>query len=131
MEILRAPFPWFGGKTLAASLIWRALGDVPNYVEPFAGALGCLLGRPHEPKVETVNDLDGYIANVWRAIQAAPNEVAEWCDWPVNEADLHARHRWLRDRAPLLDRLVEDPDWFDAKIAGWWIWGISAWIGNG
>jgi len=24
-----------------------------------------------------------------------------------------------------------DPDYFDAKIAGWWVWGISQWIGSG
>lgn len=35
--MLRAPFPWFGGKSRAASVIWRAFGNVPNYVEPFAG----------------------------------------------------------------------------------------------
>jgi DNA adenine methylase len=129
---LRAPFPWFGGKSLAAPLIWRAFGNVPNYVEPFAGSLAVLLARPHAPKVETVNDKDGLISNVWRAIAAAPDEVARWADWPVNEADLHARHRWLvRESLPLTERLIADPDWFDAKVAGWWLWGISAWIGNG
>ncbi len=24
-----------------------------------------------------------------------------------------------------------DPDYFDPKIAGWWVWGISQWIGSG
>jgi len=57
-ETLRAPFPWFGGKSRAAARVWAALGDVPNYVEPFAGSLAVLLARPHEPRVETVNDLD-------------------------------------------------------------------------
>lgn len=130
---LRAPFPWFGGKSLAAALIWRAFGNVPNYVEPFAGSLAVLLARPGGAgKVETVNDRDGLISNVWRAIAAAPNEVARWADWPVNEADLHARHRWLvREALPLTERLIADPEWYDAKVAGWWLWGISAWIGNG
>ncbi len=128
---LRAPFPWFGGKSLAAGLIWSAFGDVPNYVEPFCGSCAVLLGRPRPGKVETVNDRDGFIANVWRAIKHAPDEVAALCDWPVNEADLHARHRWLVERGPLLERLIDDPDWFDVKIAGWWLWGVCAWIGNG
>jgi DNA adenine methylase len=131
-EPLRAPFPWFGGKSRAAGLIWSRLGNVPHYIEPFAGSLAVLLGRPHDAKVETVNDKDGLIANVWRAIAACPDEVARWADWPVNEADLHARHRWLVDQAlPLTERLVADPDYCDAKVAGWWIWGICAWIGNG
>lgn len=129
---LRAPFPWFGGKSLAAPLIWRAFGNVPNYVEPFAGSLAVLLARPHEPKVETANDKDGFIANFWRAVAADPGKVARYADWPVNEADLHARHKWLLGRvSTLLKKLEADPDYFDPKIAGWWVWGICAWIGNG
>jgi hypothetical protein len=27
--------------------------------------------------------------------------------------------------------LHADPDYFDAKIAGWWCWGACAWIGTG
>ena len=133
MTKLRAPFPWFGGKSLAAPLIWRAFGNVPNYVEPFAGSLAVLLARPGGAgKVETVNDKDGAISNFWRATAAAPDEVARWADWPVNEADLHARHRWLVAQLPgLTERLIADPEYYDAKIAGWWVWGISAWIGNG
>ena len=48
--MLRAPFPWFGGKSRVAAVVWRAFGDVPNYVEPFAGSLAVLLGRPHAPE---------------------------------------------------------------------------------
>ena len=132
MTELRAPFPWYGGKSLAAPLVWRAFGNVPNYVEPFFGSGAVLLARPHAPKVETVNDKDGMISNFWRAVQKDPEEVARWCDYPVNEADLRARHKWLVEKgAPLIDRLFDDPDFSDAKIAGWWVWGISAWIGNG
>jgi DNA adenine methylase len=32
METLSSPFPWFGGKSRAASLIWDVLGNVGNYV---------------------------------------------------------------------------------------------------
>ena len=131
MLTLRAPFPWYGGKSLAAPAIWAALGPVPNYVEPFAGSLATLLARPSNPHVETVNDRDGLIANFWRAVAAAPELVAEHCDHPVNEADLHARHRWLVAQAPLLDQLIESPEYYDAKIAGWWCWGVCTWIGNG
>lgn len=105
---------------------------MPNYVEPFAGSLAVLLARPHEPKVETVNDADGMIANFWRALQAEPEQVAHYADWPVNENDLHARHIWLVNRkAGLTERLEGDPDYYDAKVAGWWVWGICCWIGGG
>ena len=128
---MKAPFPWFGGKSRAAAEIWRRFGDVANYVEPFAGSLGVLLARPHEPKTETVNDLDCYLANFWRAVSLAPSEVAKYADWPVNEADLHARHLWLLGREDFRQRMKTDPDYFNAKIAGWWVWGQCAWIGSG
>jgi DNA adenine methylase len=127
---LKAPFPWFGGKSRAADLIWPRLGNPINYVEPFAGSLAVLLRRPGEPTNEIINDLDCYVANAWRAVKNAPAEVAEVCDWPVNEADLHARHRWLHSREEFRKRMEHEPDFYDVKIAGFWIWGLSCWIGD-
>ena len=127
-----APFPWFGGKRKVASEVWSRFGDVANYVEPFFGSGAVLLGRPDPNGNETVNDLDGYVANFWRATKLAPDAVAEHADNPVNENDLHARHVWLlQQRDTLRAQLEGDPEWYDAKIAGWWVWGISCWIGSG
>lgn len=129
---IKAPFPWFGGKSRAASLIWSRLGEVVNYVEPFYGSGAVLLGRPHEPRVETVNDVDGMVVNFWRALRADPEAVAAACDWPVTEADLHARHRYLaKVKKTFAARCEADPFYFNATIAGWWVWGLSAWIGSG
>jgi DNA adenine methylase len=128
---LKAPFPWFGGKSRVAHLVWERFGNVRNYVEPFAGSLAVLLGRPAKPKIETVNDLDCWIANFWRALQHDPEQLAHWADWPVNEADLHARHLWLVKQADFRERMKTDADFYDVKIAGWWVWGISQWIGSG
>jgi DNA adenine methylase len=129
---LVAPFPYFGGKRAIADVIWQRFGDVPNYVEPFFGSGAVLLARPGKPGIETVNDADGMVANFWRAVKAAPDEVAEYADWPVNENDLHARHAWLvGQKESLAARLEGDPDYYDAKIAGWWCWGMSCWIGSG
>ena len=132
---VKAPFVWFGGKRKVAGQVWEALGDVYNYVEPFAGSLAVLLGRPDSAagrRVETVNDADGFVANFWRACAADPEQVAAFCSGPVNETDLFARHLWLvntgRER---IAQLESDPDWFDAKVAGWWVWGVNAWIGSG
>jgi site-specific DNA-adenine methylase len=44
--VLRAPFPYFGGKRRAAGLVWGALGRVNTYVEPFCGSAAVLLARP-------------------------------------------------------------------------------------
>jgi hypothetical protein len=131
---LRAPFPWMGGKSRAADVVWRGLGgDVVNYVEPFAGSIAVLLGRPGGAgKIETVNDLSGAICNFWRAVKMAPDAVAEWCDDPVSELDLHARHAWLVVRLEeMAEQLRADPHYFDPKVAGWWCWGICQWIGTG
>ena len=135
---MKAPFVWFGGKRKVAPQVWAALGDVDNYVEPFAGSLAVLLARPHDMgdgsrRAETVNDADGFLANFWRAVALNPEAVAAHADYPVNEVDLFARHLWLVNdgRSRLLHGMESDPDWYDAKIAGWWVWGVNAWIGSG
>ena len=129
---LAAPFPYFGGKANACETVWAAFGVVDNYVEPFAGSAAMLLGAPEGKRVETINDADGFVANFWRAIALDAASVAEHTDWPCNEADLFARHSWLvRQRESLLDGLHSEPEWYDAKIAGWWCWGACNWIGSG
>jgi len=132
---LPAPFPYFGGKSRVAAIVWERFGNVQNYVEPFFGSGAMLLGRPEEfTGTETVNDADAYLANFWRAMQNEPEELAEICDNPVNEVDLEAWHKWLvtaSRKAELAARCKNDPDFFDAKIAGRWCWGLCQWIGRG
>ena len=131
-RMMQAPFPWFGGKRKVAAEVWSRFGAVQNYVEPFFGSGAVLLGRPDPSGNETINDLDGYVANFWRALKHSPDETAAWADHQVNENDLHARHVWLlQQRETLRPRLEGDPDWHDPKIAGWWVWGIACWIGSG
>jgi hypothetical protein len=130
-QAIKAPFPYFGGKSKIASEVWARFGVVENYCEPFFGSGAVLLSCPHPGHTETVNDADGLLANFWRAIQSAPDDVAHYADYPVNETDLHARHRWLVDRRSMVEDLLADPEWFDAQAAGWWVWGISQWIGTG
>lgn len=132
---MKAPFPWMGGKLSVSDVVWNRFGKVRNYVEPFAGSLAVLLNRPTPfDGPETVNDLNGWLANFWRALQADPSGVAKAADWPVSELDLHARGDWLFYR-PQVDDFVErmrsDPDYYCVKSAGWWVWGQCAWIGTG
>lgn len=117
---------------MACTATWSALGDPNNYVEAFAGSAAMLLGRPNIGKVETINDADGFVANFWRAVSLDAGAVAQHVDWPVNECDLFARHSWLvRNATGLLERLHADPEYYDAKVAGWWCWGLCSWIGSG
>lgn len=128
---LKAPFPYFGGKRRAVDLVWPCFGTVDNYVEPFCGSIAMLLGAPNEKRVETINDVNGFVVNFWRAIQSEPESVARWADWPVSEVDLEARHAWLVNRGERLRWALHDPDYYDAKVAGWWVWGACSWIGSG
>lgn len=130
---LKSPFPYFGGKSRIAAEVWRRFGTVKNFVEPFAGSLAVLLARPDwtPNSVETVNDADCYLANFWRALQHDFDAVAKWADWPVNEVDLLARHQWLMAQDDFLQRMKTDPDYYDVKIAGWWVWGKRIWLGRG
>lgn len=120
-----------------AAVVWRAFGrDVPNFIDAFFGSNAILLARPGGAgKIETINDADRMVANFTRSIIHAPFDTAAWCDGPVNEADLHAVHRWLVEQlqpdAEFAKRMHSDPDYFDAKIAGRWVWGLCCWIGGG
>ena len=130
---LDPPFPYYGSKRRVAAAVWQRLGDPGVYVEPFAGSLAVLLARPGGAgKREVVADTDGGLCNFWRAVTADPEGVAYWADWPTIHQDLTARHGWLRhwvtDHA---HRLSADPDFYDAKAAGWWVWGMALWIGGG
>lgn len=135
----KATFPWFGGKASVATEAWSRFGSVRNYIEPFFGSGAVWLACPLQPRpVAAVNDMNAYVANFWRAVAAEPDAVAGYCDWPVNEIDQEARHRWLvavdngvHRRTALAERMAHDPDYYDAKVAGWWAWGLSAWIGKG
>ena len=130
---LRAPFPYYGGKGRWADAIWQRLGSPGVYVEPFLGSGAVLLAKPGgaAPR-EVVCDTNGHICNFMRALVGDYEQTAYWADWPTIHQDLTARHRWLlRWGAEHAERLSEDPDWYDPKAAGWWVWGISSWIGHG
>lgn len=138
--ILKPSYPFPGGKGKIADAVWKRLGDVDNFADPFTGSMVMLLRRPTEHfkkrkyLIETVNDKNHFIANFWRAVREAPREVAMHADWPVTEADMHARHRWLMrsdESYGWRQQFINDPEHFDAKIAGWWVWGQCCWIGAG
>ncbi|MGB1270473.1 MAG: DNA adenine methylase [Endozoicomonas sp.] len=134
MKNLKAPFPYFGGKSSAAPEIWRRFGKVNNYIEPFCGSLAVLLGRQEVQGYETVNDKSCFISNFWRAVKCDPEQVAEHCQFPVSETDLHARHSWLmfsEEMEAFRKNIADDPEFFDCKVAGWWCWGMCIWIGAG
>ena len=68
----------------------------------------------------------------WFVVLIGPDQVARWCDWPANHADLMARKRRLNlETETLLERLCADEKAYDAPLAGYYIWAASCWIGSG
>jgi site-specific DNA-adenine methylase len=134
---MKAPFPWYGGKSRVAHLIWQALGNPDHYIEPFAGSLATLLARPphHLPaKGETVGDLDGHLVNTWRCIQRHPAEMAAEIErlGGAQELTLHAVNReMIATRESIVERLREDVEWCDVIRGARWLWGVAAWVGRG
>lgn len=130
----RAPFPYFGGKRSVAALVWERFGRPPQFIEPFCGSAAVLLGAPSPASLEVIGDQNFYVANFWRCVKYQPQRTYEWQDYPVSHVDLDARHRWLThpERGADLRGKLADPEWpGDPQIAGWWVWGLCAWIGSG
>lgn len=129
---LKFAFSYFGGKSRVAPIIWKGLGDISNYVEPFVGSLSILLASPKIVKMETINDKNCYISNFYRAISKEPEEVAKYADYPVSEIDVHARQNWLSSitTEDLKNKMENDPEYYDCKMAGYWIYGHCASIGD-
>ena len=132
MRGLKAPFPYYGGKSSLAEDVWDAFGMLDRYIEPFCGSAAVLLRCPRPARSELICDLSPFLSNFWRAVKEDPDGVAWHADYPSVHHDLHARQIWLADWAERHgDRLFEDAEFFDAKAAGWWAWGASLWIGGG
>jgi hypothetical protein len=149
VEKPKAPFIYFGGKRLIADAVWARLGNVKHLIEPFFGSGAVLLARPPEhftgddgQRIETANDINAWLTNFWRACQRVPDVAAAFAEWPTSELDLHARgdaifYRGCKGfdgvfRSPreFAEKIRADEEWFDPKIAGWWVWGLSNWIGD-
>jgi DNA adenine methylase len=127
MSVLKSPFPYFGSKKAVGDIIWKAFGNPKNYIEPFAGSLSVLFANPNPAKIETVNDIDCYLVNFWRATIYDVDNVIKYADVPVNEIELHARHRFLINEGFSSDfkkKLENDPEFYDSKAAGYWLYGM-------
>lgn len=62
---------------------WSMVEHMPEhekYLEPFFGSGAVLFNKPPS-KIETVNDLDGQVVNLFRVIRDRPKELAEKIRW--------------------------------------------------
>lgn len=125
-------FPYFGGKSKVAPLVWEHLGDPECYIEPFGGSLAVLLSRPTVPRTEIAVDLDGLLVNFWRSVQQEWPSMQTYLTGAVHEIDLRAKHQALIEaRVVVTDKLAADPEWCNPMLAAWWWEGISSYLGSG
>lgn len=146
---VKAPFFYFGGKSRIAKLVWQLLGnDIKRYFEPFAGSLAVLFARerdnntltkvgasvgklPQSPYSEIVNDLDCLLINVWRALKYASHEVALLCCDPSSQLLYWQRICYIiKHKDFLLERMLKDDEYYDIKLAAYWIYCKSSEIGG-
>lgn len=125
---LSSPFPYVGGKSRPAQIVRERFGKADIYVEPFFGSGKMLLtAYPTPHKWEIVNDIDCLLTNAWRGIIYYPDETAEAVQKTVNHIELEAARRMLGRWARAEERikLLDDVEFCDIEVAGWWLWAIS------
>lgn len=69
-----------GSKWSMADWIIEHMPEHETYLEPFFGS-GAVLFNKAPSKIETVNDLDGQVVNLFRVIRDRPEELAEKIRW--------------------------------------------------
>ena len=69
-------FGWYGGKYSHLNWLLPLLPQTHHYCEPFAGSAAVLLNRQPSP-VETYNDIDGEVANFFRALRDRTEELVK------------------------------------------------------
>ena len=74
---MRALFKYPGSKWSIADWIIGMFPEHHSYLEPFFGS-GAVLFRKERSNIETVNDLDGDVVNLFEWIQKDPGQMAEY-----------------------------------------------------
>ena len=69
-------FGWYGGKFSHLDRLLPFLPPCHHYCEPFAGSAAVLLNRSPSP-VETYNDLDGEVVNLFRVLRNQKDRLVE------------------------------------------------------
>lgn len=88
-----------GSKWSMADWIIRHMPTHTTYLEPFFGS-GAVLFTKERSRIETVNDLDGEIVNLFRMIRERPEELAAMIRWTP-----HARQEYYESYERVTDEL--------------------------
>ena len=77
---MNAVFKYPGSKWGIAKWIISFFPEHHSYLEPFAGSLAVLMNKPRS-HIETVNDLDGNVVNLFEWIKKDPERLAHEIYW--------------------------------------------------
>jgi site-specific DNA-adenine methylase len=117
------PIVYVGGKRRIAPEVWKRFGDVHVYLEPFAGGLGVLLGRPehHKGHIEIANDSDLAVLNFWRCVRVCPMAVVQEAERLRHAVEIRAAYsnamETLKSRVDLFKTRVS---YCEPQAAGLW-----------
>ena len=70
-DTLKAPFPYFGGKSRIAGEVWARFGAVAELRRTLLRFRRGAAELPHARHTETVNDADGLFVNFWEGTAAS------------------------------------------------------------
>ncbi len=71
---MKTPIRWLGGKGRLVKKILPYISEHREYVEPFFGGGSVFFGK-RPAKVETINDLDSSVFNLFRVLRDEPDEL--------------------------------------------------------
>lgn len=117
-----------GNKSRVSPIIWKGLGDIKRFVDPFAGSGSIYITRP--PEVDkhlrwvVLGDASGYVSNYLRAIVSHEQYLYDFFSGYVHEERRHiaAREYVKKYDAELLhEKLLSHPNWCDPELAACWM----------
>lgn len=95
-----------GSKWRMANWIISHMPEHETYLEPFFGS-GAVLFSKHRSKLETVNDLDGEIVNLFKIIRSRPDELAYAIRFtPHSRQEYYASYLETEDELERARRLI-------------------------
>lgn len=132
---LKRPIPYYGSKEKIAPVIYDIIkkdGWTTQYIEPFVGSNSIILQDNFDGIKCIINDFDGKITNLWRALKYKPEETASYILGTCNTINLTGLDLAVqRSYDALLDRLHADIDFCDPKLAAHFMDLCCSWIGAG
>lgn len=120
MTEARTVLKYPGAKWAVADWIISLMPPHKSYVEPFFGS-GAVFFRKPPSRIETINDLDGEIVNLYTVIREQPEELARAVGMtPYSREEYERAWERLADRE-YEDCPVGDVEWARVTLVKYWM----------